>query len=92
MEKEIELIEDYELEISNIQTKKDNQTQEEATVYEKGEKIIVSFNSTNKSQYYPEKVVINGKEYDVTKKENQYTVLIDGIQETGEKEIIIEEA
>ncbi|MCI9017052.1 MAG: hypothetical protein HFJ53_07830, partial [Clostridia bacterium] len=41
--------------------------------------------------YYPEKVVINGKEYDVTKKENQYTVLIDGIQETGEKEIIIEE-
>ncbi|MCI9016461.1 MAG: hypothetical protein HFJ53_04800, partial [Clostridia bacterium] len=40
--------------------------------------------------YYPEKVVINGKEYDVTKKENQYTVLIDGIQETGNKEIIIQ--
>ena len=49
------------------------------------------FDSSNITKFEPYKVKVNDKEYNVTKQGDQYSALIDGITETGEKELVIQE-
>ena len=84
----IQMIEEYNLEISNIKTFTNENI--ESKYFEKDEKIILFFESTNSSNYYIERAVINGKEYDMKNKDNYYATYIDGFNSNGVKEIQIE--
>ncbi len=88
--KELKLNIDYKFELSNI--KLYNEEGQEVDQYSKNEPIIVGFTSTNATKFLPEYVVINGKKYEVTSTENNtYKVKIDGIDQTGEYELKVEE-
>lgn len=80
--KEIELITDYELNLDNIKT---YNAQGETRYFEKSEPINVRFESTNKTAFEPIKVVINGVEYPVTKKDDTYHLTIDSHRTSGVK-------
>ncbi len=86
--KELQMVIDYNLKITNITTKKDNQP---TTTFEKNQSIQLAFESTNSTIHEPTTIKVNGKEYAVTKKDNQYMATIDAMTELGEKEIVIEE-
>lgn len=86
--KPIQMIEEYNLEISNIKTFTNENI--ESKYFEKDEKIILFFESTNSSNYYIEKAVINGKEYVMQNKDNYYATYIDAFNSSGVKEIQIE--
>lgn len=84
----IQMIEEYNLQLSNIKTYTSKKV--ETKYFERNEGIIVSFESTNSSNYYIEKAMINGKEYTVQKNGNYYETNIDGFDSNGVKEIKIE--
>jgi len=83
----IEWVPNYELQVSNLKTAN---AEGETTTFEKGEPIVLSFESTNATEFKPEKVKINGKEYEVEEKDSQYVVTIDGLSEPGEKTLTME--
>lgn len=85
--KEIELIADYELNLENIKTYND---QGETKYFGKSEPIKISFESTNNTSFEPVKVVINGIEYPLTKKENTYHLTINSHRTSGVKTAKIE--
>lgn len=86
--KPIQMIEEYNLEISNIKTFTSENV--ESKYFDKNERFILFFESTNSSNYYIEKAVINGKEYHMQNKDNIYATYIDGFESNGVKEIEIE--
>ena len=86
--KPIQMILDYNLEIFNIQTSTING--KETKYFNRNNQIKVSFESTNSTKFYIQKVVINGKEYAVEKNENTYTTIIDGFESNGVQEIKFE--
>lgn len=88
IDKELKFIIDYQWEIANIATYKDNK---KATNFEKNESIQIGFESTNATKFEPERIKVDGKEYSVTKKDNLYFATIDAITEVGKKEITLEE-
>ena len=85
---------DYGLQVSDIKTYRHKEdvedTEEETNQFYVGEDILLKFNSTNKTQYVPEKVVVNGKQYELTSKDNTYTAVLDGFNSTGSHTINIE--
>ena len=83
----IQLIADYELEISNIKTYNE---QKETKYFAKGEQVIVGFNSSNKTEFYPVKAVINGVEYELQKQGEEYRAKIQGENKFGPRDITIE--
>ena len=94
-ERPIQLIADYELNISNLKTYRED---EETVYFERGEEATVSFDSTNKTKFYPVKAIINikdnaGKEYEkeceLEKEENNYKANIPVISTPGPKTITI---
>lgn len=87
LSKEIQLLSDYELQISNINTYNEST---ESKYFERNENIIVKFESTNISKFVPEKAVINGKEYNLTRTDNTYQATIDAYTQSGIKDIVIE--
>lgn len=87
-EKDLMLVTDYGFTISNINAYKNDKITSD---FEKEEKIEFGFVSSNKSIYEPDTVKVNGKVYDLTKKNDVYFASLDGISELGEKEITIEE-
>ncbi|WP_294188685.1 ZmpA/ZmpB/ZmpC family metallo-endopeptidase [uncultured Clostridium sp.] len=87
LEKLFQLVEDYNLKINDIKTSNDKETQ----YFNKNEKIKVSFTSTNSTKLTPEKAQINGKEYNLSKLENnRYETTIDGFDGIGVSDITIE--
>ena len=85
---------DYKFKISNIKTLKDELAN---TIFTREEQIQVSFDSTNaafedtkNNTFKPTTVTINGKEYQVTEKDNHYIATIDGIEALGNQTITIE--
>ncbi|MCI8620516.1 MAG: hypothetical protein HFJ50_01510, partial [Clostridia bacterium] len=94
-ERPIQLIADYELSISNLKTYRgDKQT----VYFERGEEATISFDSTNKTKFYPVKAIINitddtGKEYEkeceLEKTENNYKTKIPVISTPGPKTVTI---
>lgn len=63
-ETEYMLITDYNLVITEVETVEDS--------FEKNNKVDISFASTNRTEYYPIKIKVNGQIYDLEKKENKY--------------------
>ena len=60
--------------------------------FEKNEKIKLSFEITNideKLESIPEKVIINEKEYTLSKIDNNYEIILDGYHSSGIKELTI---
>lgn len=84
---EIEQIADYKLTISGIKTYKNTIL---SNYFEKNEKINLEFTSTNVTDFYPIKAIINGKELTLNKNGNTYKTEIDGYYSFGEKQIVIE--
>lgn len=90
LEKPIQMIVNYELNISDIQTKKEK-AEEETKYFSRDEKIKVIFTSTNATKFVPERAQINGKEYELVNiGNNKYETLIDAITNVGLAEIKIE--
>lgn len=86
--KPIQMIEEYNLEIFNIKTFTSESV--ESKYFDKNERFVLLFESTNSTNYYIEKAVINGKEYNMQNKDNYYATYIDGFDLAGVKEIKIE--
>ncbi len=91
----IQLIADYELQISDLKTYKG---EKETVYFERGEEATVRFNSTNKTKFYPVKAIIHvvdndgkeyEKEYDLEKEENSYTMKILVVSTPGPKTVTI---
>ena len=89
-DKELKFVTDYQFTISNIKTYK---LETESKEFEKNEKIKIRFDSTNVTECYPEKIKINGTEYEVnkTQNENLYETEISCYKDSGKKIINIEE-
>lgn len=85
--KEIELIADYQLSISNIKTYNANG---ETRYFGKSEPIKMSFESTNGTTFEPVKAIINGNVYTLTKVDNAYHLTIDSHRTSGVKTARIE--
>ncbi len=87
--KELEFIVDYNWQVSNIATYNNGvQTNE----FEKQTPIEIRFNSSNSTRFEPAFAVVNGKEYRVTKEEDQqYVLTVDGMENAGKAEINLEE-
>jgi len=85
--REIVLIADYELNIENIKTY--NQSGY-SKYFAKNEAIIVSFESSNASNYEPIKAIVNGREYALTKNENVYNFTLNGHDTAGVKTYTID--
>ncbi len=85
--KEIELIVDYALNISNIKTYNENG---ETRYFNKSEPIKLSFESNNVTNFEPVKAVINGTEYDLNKIDNAYYLTINSHRTSGVKRAVIE--
>ncbi len=88
IDKKLQFVIDYKWKIANVATYKDNK---KTTNFEKNESIQIGFESTNATKFEPVKIKVDGKEYDVTKKDNLYIATIDAITEVGKKEITLEE-
>ena len=82
------LIHNYQLQIDDLKT----EDKEKETIYfNKKEEIILSFTSTNASDFVPENIIINGQEYMLTKSgTNKYKVALPGYDASGKQEIKIE--
>lgn len=85
---EICMVEDYRLNVKDLKTYNgDNQ----GKYFAKKAPITVEFNSTNVTEYKPQKVVINGQQYEVTEKnQSVYRTNITGFDNSGLKDIKIE--
>ncbi len=81
------IVNDYKLEITSIDTLKDNVSTE---YFEKGDKVSIEFTETHLTDYYPIKVKVDGKEYDLNKKGDKYTFDIEGFTEAGVKTLKFE--
>lgn len=86
--KQLQLVIDYKFVLNNIKTYKEDK---EETAFEKEENIKLKFKSSNTTNFYPERVKVNGKYYTVTKNISDFEILVDGLTELGNKTITIEE-
>ncbi|HBC2029586.1 TPA: hypothetical protein I9Z65_001471 [Clostridium perfringens] len=87
LEKPIQMIREYNLQVSDIKTSNTKETQ----YFNKNEKIKVTFTSTNETKFIPEKVQINGEDYNLTEiEENKYETTINGFKNPGVSNIKIE--
>ena len=82
----IELVGNYQLNVSNVMSYKGDL---ESKYFNKTENIDIRFESTNSTIFKPEKVFINGEEYELEEQDNIYQTSISGFDESGKKEIII---
>lgn len=83
----IQLIADYELQISNLKT---YNGEKETKYFERGQEVTVSFDSANNTEFYPAYAVINGKQYELEKVEQNYKTNIPVVSTFGPKTITIE--
>lgn len=86
-ERQIQLIADYNLEISNVKTYSE---QKETKYFAKNEDVFVGFNSSNSTIFYPQKAVINGQEYTLIKIGEEYRAALSGYERFGPQDIVIE--
>ncbi len=89
-DQELILLKDYNFELTNIRTYKEEQEDTTSEEFNIGEHIMIKFESTNATEYSPENVIINGKRYELTKENNTYVVFIDGFDNSGNNSINIE--
>ncbi len=77
--KELQLISDYQFEISTFATEKDT--------YFANEKVKIYFDSSNTSKYVPNLIRINGKDYDVHSENGRFVVVLPEFKDFGKKNI-----
>jgi len=77
--KELQLIGDYQFEISNFVTEKDT--------YFATEKVKIYFESSNISKYVPNQIRINGQDYAVNIENGKYVVILPEFKDFGKKDI-----
>ena len=77
--KELQLIGDYQFEISNFVTEKDT--------YFATEKVKIYFESSNISKYVPNQIRINGQDYAVNIENGKYVVVLPEFKDFGKKTI-----
>ena len=87
-EKDLQLFIDYKFSISDIKTFKEDL---ETSVFYKEEEVSIVFDSTNATKHIPNVVKVNGKEYEVSNKDNHYVVTLDALTDLGNKIFVIEE-
>ncbi len=87
-EKDLQLIINYDFKLTNIKTYKNNI---ENQTFEKEEKIELRFDSTNITKFIPVTAKINGKNYNIEKRDNTYIVLVDGLNKLSSQKIEVEE-
>ncbi len=83
----IQLIADYELKIENIKT---YNGEKETKYFERGQEVTVSFDSINQTEFYPVYAIINGKQYELEKVNQNYKTKIPVVSAFGPKTITIE--
>ena len=87
------LIPPISINVHNIVTKNGETT---TKYFDKNQEITVEFEASSvypdgtAAIFSPQKAIIDGKEYDLTRQGNFYTAVIDGVKEAGEKEITID--
>lgn len=88
LEKSLRLDIDYKFVANNFRIL--NSKDEETTILAKNQKGKLVFESSNATNKDPEKMIINGKDYDIQKENNEFIVILDGFEEFGSKSINIE--
>lgn len=83
---DILLLSDYKISISNIKTFNKNS---ETKYFEANQPIILTFESSNISNFKPVKAVINGEDYDLLEVDYKYQVQLNGFDKASVNEIII---
>lgn len=89
LEKEIRLNLDYQFEFSDLRTYGEDLT--ETAIFGKNQPVVVQFDSFNATKYVPVQAVINGDTYQVTGEGGRYSVQLNGFDQSGEKEIKLEQ-
>ena len=90
---DLKLVINYDFQLSNLETYRySEQEQEKTEEFKVGETIGVTFNSTNATPFILKQAIINGKTYELTKKDDSYTAFIDGFSTTGNQKVKIEKA
>ena len=86
-ERPIQLIADYQLQLSNIKTYYGDK---ETRYFERGQKATLTFNSTTNTSFYPVKAVINGVEYTLEKQDDLYKATIPVVSKFGPQTVTIQ--
>lgn len=86
--KSIQLVEDYNLTLSELTTYKGGN---EFKYFEKNEKISVGFKSTNNSIFTPEKVRVDGTEYDIEQNADKYYFTMNELTQAGHRKFVIDQ-
>nr|WP_288555465.1 ZmpA/ZmpB/ZmpC family metallo-endopeptidase-related protein [uncultured Mediterraneibacter sp.] len=84
---EVELIGDYKLTVSNLATLRGETA---SKYFEKKEAVTLEFDSTNVTQFVPEKAVVSGTEYPVVNNNGRFRVQVDGEDTAGKVTLAIE--
>ncbi len=85
--KKLQLVEDYQFKIDNIVITNGVDT---TNIFEKGQSPKIVFSSVNNSLCFVEKVIVNGKYYDVIKDGDIYSAVILQFNKLGKQDIYIE--
>lgn len=88
LEKSLRLDIDYKFVANNFKIL--NSEDKETTIFAKNQKGKLVFDSSNATINNPEKIIINGKEYDIQNENNKFVVILDEFEEFGSKSISIE--
>ncbi len=86
-ERFIQLIADYDIKLNNIKTYNGDK---ETRYFERGQQATLTFNSTNKTAFYPVKAVINGNEYTLEKQDDLYKATIPVVSKFGPQTVTIQ--
>lgn len=88
LEKQLRLNIDYNFVAENFKVLSSDD--KETTIFAKNQKIKIIFESSNITLNYPDKIRINGKDWDIESEGNSFSAIIDGFDKYGSNDINIE--
>ena len=90
-QEDLSFIVNYDFKVSNFETYRyQGETAEKTEEFKVGEVIALKFSSTNATTCMPKEAIINGKTYELTKENDTYKALVDGLSSTGNHMIKLE--
>lgn len=90
-QEDLSFIVNYDFKVSNFETYRyQGETAEKTEEFKIGEVIALKFSSTNATTCTPKEAIINGKTYELTKENDTYKALVDGLSSTGNHTIKLE--
>lgn len=87
--KELQLNIDYQFTFDNLSAQTQDGTATE--VFHKNQPIVLEFESSNATRHRPERIVVNGIQYPVTQSGSGYRVELEGLTETGQARLQVEQ-